>query len=151
MKQISFGWTTEPFLAGEKTVTRREWKDSHAAKFKAGDKITALDRDSRYGGKAIGIIQLIEDVRRDIPESIKLVAESDYYAEGFDWIYRNPKLAHKYWTDRLNVGMETKTNSMQRLWDGYVNDVIENHPDFIASYVVRFKVLELYRTLGAKL
>jgi len=35
VKAISFGWTTLPLLAGVKTVTRREWKDTYAAELAA--------------------------------------------------------------------------------------------------------------------
>ncbi|MBW4666528.1 MAG: DNA cytosine methyltransferase [Cyanomargarita calcarea GSE-NOS-MK-12-04C] len=58
--QISFGWTAQYLPA--KTVTRRDWKDSHAQKFikayERGDRVAALDKDKRYGGKQIGWCKL---------------------------------------------------------------------------------------------
>jgi len=59
---ISFGWTAQ--YLGHKTQTRREWKDSHAAKFcnafdraaAAGQqlRVPALDTSFTNGGKQIG-------------------------------------------------------------------------------------------------
>lgn len=33
MNIISFAWTTEALLCGQKSVTRRDWSDNYAAKF----------------------------------------------------------------------------------------------------------------------
>ena len=59
---ISFGWTAQ--YLDRKTATRREWKDSHAAKFcKAFDRaatagqqlrVPAIDKGYHAGGKQIG-------------------------------------------------------------------------------------------------
>ena len=41
---ISFAKTTGALLAGKKTVTRRDWPESHAKKYKAGDVAIAYDK-----------------------------------------------------------------------------------------------------------
>ena len=56
---ISFAWTTAALLDGRKTVTRREWSDAHAAKFKPGDLVDAYDRSPRFKGKKVGVIRII--------------------------------------------------------------------------------------------
>ncbi len=40
MMHISFGWTSPAVKARRKAKTRRDWKDSHAKKFKPGDLFT---------------------------------------------------------------------------------------------------------------
>lgn len=57
---ISFAWTTQALLAGRKTVTRREWTDGHAAKFKPGDLVDAWDKLPRCkGSKKVAVIRII--------------------------------------------------------------------------------------------
>lgn len=41
MKIISFGWTIEALLDGQKTCTRRNWNEKYALSFHAGDLIQA--------------------------------------------------------------------------------------------------------------
>ena len=89
MRIISFGWTTAALLAGVKTVTRRDWKDSWARRFKKGDICQAYDKDPRYGGKRIGYIQLTED-----PDKQAMIDMSclDYLDEGFSYLDEHPEL-----------------------------------------------------------
>ncbi len=56
---ISFAWTTPALLAGKKTVTRREWSDKHAAKFKPGDLVDAWDKSPRFKGKKVAVIRIV--------------------------------------------------------------------------------------------
>ena len=48
---ISFAWTTKPFLANAKNVTRRYWKDSHVKQFTIGAIVDAYDKLPYRGGK----------------------------------------------------------------------------------------------------
>ena len=58
---ISFGWTTEELLSGKKSVTRRDWTDGHAAKFKAGDIADAYSKLPRAGGRKIAEVRITKD------------------------------------------------------------------------------------------
>ncbi len=81
MKIISFGKTTEALLAGEKTVTRRDWKDSHAMGFKVGEQVQAWDRLPRVkGAKRVAIIEIV-----DVHQSAGY-PHNDYYREGLAWM-----------------------------------------------------------------
>ena len=86
MKQISFAWTTPALLAGAKTCTRRDWKDSWARQFHARDRVAAYDRQPRYGGRQVAVIELTQDPYR---ESTAKAPESDWEAEGFAWLQFN--------------------------------------------------------------
>lgn len=84
MRIITFAETTQALLAGRKTVTRREWKDSYAATFKRGELLQAWDKNPRTRqGKKVAIIRLAavpEHQRaRDIPDE-------DWDAEGFGYM-----------------------------------------------------------------
>jgi DNA adenine methylase Dam len=78
---VSFGWTAE--YLDKKTVTRRTWKDRHAEKFirayHRGDRIIALDKDKRYGGKQVGWLKLS---CAPYKEKLANMPENDALAEG---------------------------------------------------------------------
>lgn len=78
---ISFGWTCQ--YLENKTVTRRDWEDSHAAKFIRAYRdrkiIKAYDKDPRYGGVVIGSLLLTtEPFRQPLTE----IPSADLIAEG---------------------------------------------------------------------
>jgi hypothetical protein len=79
--RISFGKTLQ-YLTG-KTVTRRNWKDSHAKKFiKAFEQnklIKTLDKYIRYGGKQIGWCRLL---CAPYKEQLATMPQEDLQAEG---------------------------------------------------------------------
>ena len=83
---ISFAWTTPALLAGEKTVTRREWSDNYAHRFKAGDLVAAYDKNPRAGGKQIATIRLTCD---PYLENTRDAPSSDYIAEGLKYLADN--------------------------------------------------------------
>ena len=58
---ISFAKTTPALLNGSKTVTRRGWCDTHAAKFHKGDIVDAYDKSPRYRGKKVATIRITKD------------------------------------------------------------------------------------------
>jgi len=78
---ISFGWTAQ--YLPNKSVTRRVWKDSHAAKFirayERGDRVVALNKDKRNGGEQIGWCKL---TCAPYKERLSEMPESDVAAEG---------------------------------------------------------------------
>lgn len=86
MRIISFAETTDALLAGRKTVTRREWVESWARKFHAGDLVAAYDRSPRARGKHVATIRLTRDPYQ---ESAHWAPDTDYEAEGFGWMEEN--------------------------------------------------------------
>ncbi len=101
MKIISFAWTTGAFLAGRKCRTRRYWNDDYAARFKERELVQAFDRQPRFGGKKIGVIEIIGIRKGNTSELI----EEDFEAEGFKFMEeeeiliwkKNPRKAFEDW------------------------------------------------------
>ena len=119
MKEISFSWTTTAFLAGVKTVTRREWNDSYAKTFKKGEIVAAYDKQRRFGGHKIGLIKLTQAPYK---ENITDMPKEDWVAEGFALMVAENKL------------MNGRTPwSFYKRWIGEGKDL----------WVVRFKVMEI--------
>lgn len=86
---LSFAHTTEQFLSGEKTVTRRDWKDRHLKSWqRAWDQgrlvHDAYDKVPRAGGKKIGEFKL---TARPYLEMLKDIPEADLAAEGFGDVF----------------------------------------------------------------
>ena len=84
---LSLAWTTEAFLQGKKTVTRRRWTDSYfqywVTAWRRGQHIhEAYDKTPRSGGKRIGRIRLTCCPYR---ERLADMPESDLDAEGGLW------------------------------------------------------------------
>jgi len=88
---ISFAHTTPALLAGRKTVTRRDWDDDYAARFRAGEVVKAYDRSPRFKGKWVATVQLVAD---PVLESTALMPDSDFESEGFAWMEEN---GHRLW------------------------------------------------------
>jgi len=83
MKIISFAWTTPALLANRKIVTRRDWSEDYAKRFKAGDLVAAYDKNPRNGGKQVATIRLTCNPYR---ESTDIMPRSDYEAEGLAYL-----------------------------------------------------------------
>ena len=83
---ISFGWTTPALLAGQKTVTRRAWAASHAAKFKAGMIIDAWNTSPRNVAKdphRVATIRLTQDPTLEYYDA---APPEDWHREGFEYL-----------------------------------------------------------------
>ncbi len=89
MRIISFGWTSPAIVAHVKIKTRRQWKDTHAARFQRSNLIQAYNRSPLYHGERIAIIQL---ARTPYKEDINLMLDTDYEAEGFAYLHAHPEL-----------------------------------------------------------
>ncbi len=74
---ISFAKTTGALLDGKKTVTRRDWPDSHAVKFKPGAVAIAYDKQPMYGGRPVARIKIVSIQRESLNE---LLADDRYAA-----------------------------------------------------------------------
>ena len=81
---ISFAYTTPALLEGQKTVTRRDWKDEHAAKFRPGVLVDAYDRTPRRRGRKVATIRILSVTR----EPDAAMPDSDYEAEGFAYLHQ---------------------------------------------------------------
>jgi len=121
-KIISFAWTTPALLAGAKTVTRREWDPDYANKWKQRTVGIAYDKNPRFGGKPVGLIELVKDAYL---EKLCNAPESDYEAEGLAWLEANGHCIQKM--------------SPKIFWELWKKDSGER-------WVVRFKILELFKT-----
>lgn len=118
---ISFAETTPALLAGEKTVTRREWQPQYAARWKAGDEALAYSKNPRAGGKPVARIRLTAAPRL---ESTATIPPEDWEREGFRYLEgRNLTLFG---------GMEPAD-----VW----NDWLGRPRDL---WVVRFEVIEVF-------
>lgn len=117
---ISFGWTTPALVAGHKTVTRRYWTPSHAAKFKAGMLVDAWNtspRNVKGNPHKVATIRLIEDAY-----AAQRVPPEDWYKEGFQYL--------------TEQALKVDGCNPIEIWD----DWIRTQPRL---YVVRFEVVEL--------
>jgi hypothetical protein len=84
---ITFAWTTPQFLAGIKSVTRRDWSDRTFQQWcKAWDERRlvhdAYDKSPRCGGHKVGEFRL---TARPYREQLGDFPESDLAAEGGLW------------------------------------------------------------------
>lgn len=83
MKSISYAWTTEAVKQRQKICTRRAWSPEYAARFHAGEKVLALNRNYRIGGSPFGMVQLTADPK---PERTGTMTEQDFKDEGLAWM-----------------------------------------------------------------
>jgi hypothetical protein len=125
---ISFSWTSPSLLAGEKSVTRRDWDDDYARQFRKGMEVLAYDRSPRQGGKMIARLRLTDDARYEADAD---APESDWAAEGFQWFQNR-------YGPRLKNGRDVSL-------DGF-NDWRASGG---SSWVIRFEVLEFVRQEAA--
>jgi hypothetical protein len=92
---LSLAWTTQAFLAGKKTCTRRRWTAHHMATWqKAWDEgryiHDAWDKSPRSGGRCIGQIRL---TCRPYWERLADMPTADLVAEGNLWASMDEFLA----------------------------------------------------------
>lgn len=90
---LSFAWTTDAFLLGDKTVTRRDYDDAYLARYQraaeTGQPQDAYDRTPRSGGKKIGEIVILSARR----EPIQRMRDDRAYAEQ-EWLKEG---GHHHW------------------------------------------------------
>lgn len=118
---ISFSWTSAALLAGQKTVTRRDWDAAYARRFVRGREVIAYDRLPRNGGKPIARLRLTDDARYE-PDAA--APDSDWDAEGFRWFQNR-------------LGPRLKNG-----WDVSKHGFNTWRTQGRSSWVVRFEVLE---------
>ena len=81
MIAIAFAWTTPALVTGNKTCTRRDWKETHARRFRRGDLVAAYDRQPRHGGRQVATLRLTAT-----PVYSSELPEEDWEREGFRWL-----------------------------------------------------------------
>ena len=81
MIAIAFAWTTPALVTGNKTCTRRDWKETHARRFRVGDLVAAYDRQPRHGGHWVATLRLTAT-----PVFSSELPEEDWEREGFRWL-----------------------------------------------------------------
>ena len=114
---ISFSWTTPALLAGAKTMTRRDWTASHAARFTVGRLVDAWDRSPRTQlGRKVATIRI---TRQPYRTSTADLSREDFVGEGFEWLQ-----AH---------GAAAEVERIVRSWALYPTEI----------YVVRFELVEV--------
>lgn len=119
---ISFARTTPALLAGAKTVTRRDWKEGHANKFKPGMLVDAYDKSPRNGGRKVAVIRILSiqwGSTRNLPMS-------EWIAEGFNWMSQH------------GIPLHARGMTCTELWDDWFT-----HPRM--KWVVRFELVEVIR------
>lgn len=122
---ISFAWTTPALLAGQKTVTRRDWNPKHAARFEVGMLVDAWDKSPRFKGHKVATIRLTETPHQELSSDIP---DADWYAEGFEYA-----MAH-------DLRFQNKVTARE-VWDFWK---VEPH----LQWIVRFEVVELVASEG---
>ncbi len=130
MMIISFAWTTEAFLSGQKTATRRFWdagymemwwrnvvKDKHCAQ--------AWDRSPRFKGQKIGVIHIPV---KPFPQPLAEMAEADFVEEGSRWRGED---GHPLW-----ISLDEYRGMMREQGQGDT------------PYVIKFSVVEIVKPVG---
>lgn len=117
---ISFGWTTPALLAGQKTVTRRDWHPKHAAHFSPGQLVDAWNtspRNVQGNPHKVAVIRILDLSL----QSTAAAPDSDWEAEGFEYLTQ-----HGILVDGHTPGLHWTA------WRAKPRDL----------YVVRFEVVE---------
>lgn len=130
MAWIAFSWTTPALLAGAKTMTWRNWKDTHARKFYGGQILDAYDRNPRAGGRPVALIRL---TREPLYVCSNTLADDDYHAEGLAWLERHPEV----WPKEI-FGQKVMPYLMS--WTHFC----EFRDEKEWGWVIRFELLEIF-------
>ena len=81
---ISFAKTTDAVIMGRKSITRRDWKVSHANRFRESQEVDFWDKNPRNYGQKMGSIILTRGPHRQ--NTRKLSYPDDYIAEGLAYM-----------------------------------------------------------------
>ena len=124
---VSFAWTTAVLLAGQKTVTRRDWNHEYGRRFREGMEVTAYDRSPRVHGQPVARLVLTQDARY---EKDAWAPDSDYAGEGFAFYRDHPEMLPKKGRFAYLKTVSWESFCDWRNSGGY-------------SWVMRFRVVEL--------
>ncbi len=82
---VSFAWTTDALLAGQKKRTRRSWNDDYAMKFRVAGRADAYNQLPRVGGHKVGDLNNLSLFK----QRTSLMTEEDYELEGLKYMEAN--------------------------------------------------------------
>ncbi len=132
---LSFGWTWPAFVAGEKTVTRRDWKPVYSTRWRQGMTFKAYNRSPRFGGVQIGAGRLTYDA---MFQPLIMMPDEDYLREGFVWLKAHPQALPK--------------SARKQCWGNCTWDsVLDWRNSGGLLYVVRFEITKILDTAKADL
>ncbi len=88
---VSYAWTTDALLCGDKWVTRRGWAPQTAAKFLPGTSHKAASKVLYAGGEVVGYVRAksvrLEPLARLIEDPA--YGRAEWLAEGGPWYWRD--------------------------------------------------------------
>lgn len=122
---LSFSKTTAAVKARRKSVTRREWNDAYAERFKRSIEKTdglaqAWTASPHRGGKRFGTVKVLSVTK----EPTREIPDSDWEAEGFAYMTEHG----------LNVEKDISCEKFWRAWRQHATK---------ETWVVRFEVIHL--------
>ena len=82
-RNISMAYVTPSFVTNNKSVTRRDWADVTIRQFKNETKALVWNKQSRFGGEPIGVLEL---TKNPFKQNTSLMLPLDYVAEGFKYL-----------------------------------------------------------------
>jgi len=82
-RNISMAYVTPAFVMDKKSVTRRDWALRTVSQFEFGTKVLVWDKQARFGGQPIGVLQLTEN---PFKQNTILMEEHEYDDEGFYYL-----------------------------------------------------------------
>lgn len=122
-KELSFTWMTPALQTGNKTVTRRNWHSHEQNIYKKDDIVVAMDKKRNEGGNDIALIKIMES-RLEYPQN---VPESDYVAEGFEYLDLHPEMLQERNSDF----------ALWQTWEQY-------RKSYSPMFLLRFTVLHVF-------
>ena len=126
-RDISMACVTPSFVTGNKSVTRRNWTDRHSRLFTDGTQALVWNKQARFGGEPIGVLELTEN---PFKQSTGEMTVQDYDMEGF------LELDTKYYEIERTMPVKDAMLSWKRR-----NELLT---------VVPFKILEVFPGMEAK-
>ena len=82
-RNISMSHVTASFCAERKSITRRNWANVTIRQFHQGTKALVWNKQSRFGGEPIGVLELTENPFKQNTNDMPL---SHYVEEGFEYL-----------------------------------------------------------------
>lgn len=100
-------------------MTRRRWDRVYARRFRRGDQVAAFDRQARFGGRRVAVIELTDD---PVEAWTDQIPDSDFEAEGFAYLQE--------------VGARVNGRTPGALWEEW-----RRQPERL--WVVRFRLVKV--------
>lgn len=131
---ISFGWTAQALISGEKTTTLRQWNPRYAARFHQGQLVDAWNRGPRQHGYKIATIRLTEGLRYRWLGELYDDAEAYWRSEGFAFYHAHPETMPRTIFGRSTKGIDFSLDWFRQLLEEKADE---------RYYVLRFEMVEV--------